>query len=190
MTLTLYADLAGDPITMTTSLAPSALPLGVQLRRLRPDDLDAVARLQAECHPGEAASAGERVQGLLAGEQGELLPSGTLVAVDEQGQVIAAVQTVQAAAVPGAEPTPFVVNLATQPAWQGRGLARALLVEAMRSAAPLGPRVGARVQQGNEQALSLLRSLGFSERAEVEPPAPPAREGSSALTGGDGTAVP
>lgn len=163
---TLFADLSADPITLTTRLAPSALPLGVQLRRVSvPQDADAVARLRREAHPGlpaaDPADAAAEVARHVGGQHGRPLPDGCLVAVDEQAQVIAWVLTVRP--VTGdAVADPVVLDLCTTPPWRGRGLGRALAVAAMRAAAAEADRVGIRVEEGNENALSLARSLGFT----------------------------
>ncbi|SDD72494.1 GNAT family N-acetyltransferase [Auraticoccus monumenti] len=163
---TLLADLSHDPITLTTRLAPSALPIGVQLRPTGPGDAEAVARLRLEAHPGRAgsdpATAAAEVGRHLAGEHGRLVPDGCLVAVDEQGQVIAWVLTVHPA--PGAAGTsaPLVLDLCTAPPWQGRGLGRALVVSAMRAAAAEADQVQILVEDSNASARSLFHSLGFA----------------------------
>lgn len=162
---TLFADLSHDPITLTTRLAPSALPLGVQLRPASASDAGAVARLRLEALPGQSGSdpvtAAAEVGRHLAGEHGQPVPDGCLVAVDEQSQVIAWVLTVRPA--PGSGTTSLLVlDLCTAPPWQGRGLGRALVVSAMRAAAAEADRVGIQVDDGNENALSLCRSLGFA----------------------------
>jgi N-alpha-acetyltransferase 10/11 len=164
--LTLYADLSADPITLTTRLAPSALPLGILLREAREDDVEQLAALRAQsAGETDAAASVAAVRATLTGGDGDYLPAGSKVAVDEQNAVVAFVQTVRRAA--GTD-EPFVVRLHTQPPWRGRGLGRALLVEAMRAAAADAPRIGARLDSSSTDAISLCRALGFSEAAATE----------------------
>ncbi|MVA76841.1 GNAT family N-acetyltransferase [Auraticoccus sp. F435] len=166
--LTLVADLSGDPITLTTRLAPSALPLGVQLRAAAEDDAAEVARLRLECHPSgggaaDLATATSEVRSRLGGGYGPPLEGGCQVAVDEQGGVVACVLAVASSPWPELAGSPCVLDLFTAPPWRGRGLGRALLVESMRAAAASADRIGLRVDDADGAAVSLCRSLGFTE---------------------------
>ncbi|WP_114558864.1 GNAT family N-acetyltransferase [Desertihabitans aurantiacus] len=176
--LILFADLSADPITMTTRLAPSALPLGILLRPARETDVEAMGTLRAESTGRtDVETSVAEVRATVDGRDGDYLPAASKVAVDEQDQVVAFVQTVGRTA-DGTDP--FVVRVHTQPPWRGRGLGRALLIEAMRAAAETSDRVGLRVDSANGEALSLCRSLGFVEDGAATPSEQPS---ASAPTG-------
>lgn len=120
-------------------------------RPMQLGDVDAVLSVEvtAYSHPW---SRGNFVDSLVAGYLAELQ-------VDDAGRPVA-----YYLAMPGVEEM-HLLNLTTAPAWQGRGLGRALLQRLYRRARELGAQtLWLEVRASNERARHLYRSEGFVEQ--------------------------
>lgn len=95
------------------------------------------------------------------GDYGRMDPDASLL-VEENGRVIAAVQTVVDAVWDHTPAGPFIIELIVHPSARGRGLAKHLMVRALRNLTMAGyESAGLRVEADNTPALALYRSLGF-----------------------------
>lgn len=145
----------------------SERPLPGRLRALDPDDDEPLARLLGRAYATNPtdralfvenedpiAEANASVRTLLHGGVGAWLPNASFVVEAPDGFASATL----ACDLRG----PLVAEVMTDPAWRGRGLARAVLTEtlyALRATDPRVPRLV--VTEGNGTADRLYRSLGF-----------------------------
>lgn len=132
-------------------------------------DSDAVGRLYFAAYPPGVAGdtvdeAIADVRAAIAGEYGVMRVDASLVASDGV-TLIGAVQVVDDPPWDDVPPGPFVIELFTDPAYRGRGIARDLITRSIAACASAGCRqIGLRVDSDNTPALALYRSLGFVER--------------------------
>jgi ribosomal protein S18 acetylase RimI-like enzyme len=145
---------------------------GHSVRRLRPEDLRALALIQAAAfhgspdalvHPALADpfESEAMLEGCLEGRFGEPFPAGNLVARRRDrmitGFIVSAIEE-------GTDSGPlgFVVSLAVTPSQRGRGLGRLLLAHALTAYATAGL-AGSSLQVGasNRTAAALYDSLGY-----------------------------
>lgn len=122
--------------------------------QLNSADMAAVAELEARCFSSPWGE--EHLRAALTS------PHFSAYGIKGQGRLYAYISL---SLVPGEIE---VLNIATRPEQRRRGLARALLVRALKAAAPAakqgyGVRVFLEVRMGNAPALGLYRSLGFAQ---------------------------
>ncbi len=150
----LVASLAAAPV-------PAPHPL-VTIRRVRPADTEEVAVLYHAAYDGawSMREAIDDILGNFGGRCGQLLEGASLVAVHRTSRrILGAVFTVTGAPWPETPQGPFVIDLFSAKAFRRQGIARALMLAAM--AASPGETMALRVEDDNEGALTLYRSLGF-----------------------------
>jgi GNAT superfamily N-acetyltransferase len=149
-----------DGVTLRAGVAPVPALVRARLAAYPPGHPDAGPS-------GRPASEHERdVVELLAGRAvGPVLEDASAVAADAAGAVAGAVVVTrvepEAWGWPGG---PWVADVLVVPAWQGRGLGRAMLRRAIARCAAAGEeRIGLTVTDGNP-AERLYRELGFQRR--------------------------
>jgi GNAT superfamily N-acetyltransferase len=153
-----------------------AVPAGYQLRASTPDDIGQLARLYLHSYdPGEACAdlleAEADIRAAFAGHYGQLWPAASLVATTGKQQIIAAVQIVHRAPWPDTPDCPFIIELFTARSHRRHGLARCLILGALRVMALTRPRpLALRVAETNDPALTLYRNLGFQGWNPTGPP--------------------
>ncbi|MGH3097217.1 MAG: GNAT family N-acetyltransferase [Streptosporangiales bacterium] len=142
-----------------------------RLRLCRRSDLDALGKLYFEAYdPGIAAATVDEavadMHATFAGEYGELWMEASPVAVDHDGRIVGAVQTVHRAPWNDVPDCPFVIELFTARDQRRRGIARALLSAAIAKSTGAGCRqIALRVEADNAAALALYTGLGFHTAA-------------------------
>ena len=110
-----------------------------------------------------AETARDDIQAALDGEYGELMPDASLVVLARH-QPVAVIQTVLRAPWEDVQAGPFIIELFTAPAYQGRGLGLHLLRRSIVACTNQHERcVGLRVDSENGPANRLYRSVGFTE---------------------------
>ena len=137
------------------------------LRSVRPDDRPSLARLHHRAYSGRfdqylflededpVHDAELAVQELLGGRWGEFLPWASPVAMGDEGPA-GAVLVVRASY------GPLIADVMVDPALQGRGLGRRLMVETIRRLRERGESVIVlNVTEGNAPAVALYERLGF-----------------------------
>ena len=147
---------------------PLRIPNGIHLRPPQPDEAEAVGELQQLSYAGteDAAMLGatreaaiEVIRTMFDGQYGPFDFAHSRLAEDEQGRLVGGCLVSS-----GRGDVLFILSLAVLPAWQGKGLGRALLAESFNQAAAAGiPQVGLAVSLGNDKALALYRSFGMTE---------------------------
>ncbi len=143
---------------------------GVRVRRVRPEDEAALARLHEEAYRGRfdrylfledvdpRRDALRHTADMMHGRWGPLLPEGSMVA-EEDGRVVGGVLTVRTPR------GPLIVDVETVPDRVGRGIARAALSSALYGLAPYGiGRPFLNVTDANRRAYRLYEGLGFVRR--------------------------
>ena len=142
----------------------------VTVRRVRPEDETALARLHEAAYRGRfdrylfledvdpQRDALRHTADMMHGRWGPLLPEGSTVA-EEDGRVVGGVLTVRTPR------GPLIVDVETAPDRGGRGIGRAALSSALYGLAPygLGPPF-LNVTDGNRRAYRLYEGLGFTRR--------------------------
>lgn len=130
---------------------------GLWLERATPEDLPALAALEAECHthPWNQSQFQEEAS---LGPPNALLVLRAAASSPERWRGIRAYTAYRVVV-----DEMHILNLAVAPGWRRRGLARWLLGFAVPQAARRGARrVFLEVRQGNRDALSLYEGLGFA----------------------------
>lgn len=143
-------------------------PSDIDVRASRVADLHSLANLYFDAYdPGFASATHEEaladIEASFRGDYGEYWFDASPLALRE-GAPVAAVMTVRRAPWPDVPPCPFVIETFTARPYRRLGLARLLLVQAMKTVAAEGERqLALRVATGNEPALRLYQELGFVE---------------------------
>lgn len=154
-------------VRMPSAGSPGPVPDGPgRLRPIEETDLQAVGRLYAASYPadvvGDETAALEDIRASWEGAYGTWLPGASLL-VEEGGQPVAAVLTVDRPPWEDVADLVFVIDLFTHPDHRGRGLAERLVRAALAAVDP-GRTVGLRVDSDNGPAVRLYHRLGFQER--------------------------
>lgn len=143
------------------------VPDGVRIRTFRPDDADAVVRVNGRAfadHPEQGAMDRADFDRRAASDWFD--PEGLFVAEDEQGQVIGFHWTKVEAPAWGEPPVGEVYVVGVDPDHHGGGLGTALTARGLRHLAESGVDVvDLYVEGDNAPALAVYRRLGFVERA-------------------------
>ena len=153
-----------------TTVAPSyPVPVGVEVRPLRPTDESALARLHERAYEDHfdrflalealdpSRDADRQLRDYFTGRYGEILSPGSSVAVCDSRLVAAAITTQYPA--PGRA---LIIDVMTDPDRQGRGLGRAVLSHAVRALRDRGETsITLNVTEGNSPAIHLYLRLGF-----------------------------
>lgn len=150
------------------SARPEPSVPGESLRPVVPADVPALAELHRRAYhdrfdrflflelDDEAADSRREVDEILGGRWGEFSATGSLVAEQDGAPVGAVLSVVTPAGV-------LVADVMVEPARQGSGVGRRMLTASLRALDRAGtPSVYLNVTEGNERALRLYRSLGFS----------------------------
>ena len=151
----------------TAPVEPAPVPPGVELRPLRNSDEGSLARLHERAYEHHldrflavedldpTRDADRQLHDYFSGRYGELIVPGSSVATRD-GKVVAAVITTRHTN------RALVIDVMTDPTWQGTGLGRAVLSDAVialraRGASP----IVLNVTEGNDRAIRLYSRLGF-----------------------------
>ncbi|HYW25922.1 MAG TPA: GNAT family N-acetyltransferase [Terriglobales bacterium] len=149
-----------DGITLRTGIAPVPAMVRVRLLAYPPGHPDAG-------FSGRSAADHEQdLTELLSGRLvGSVLEDASAVTTDAAGAVAGAVVVTRIGPEPwGWAGGPWVADVMVVPAWQGRGLGRALLLHAITRCSAAGEaRIGLTVTDGNP-AERLYAALGFQRR--------------------------
>jgi GNAT superfamily N-acetyltransferase len=148
----------------TIALPAAVLPPGTQLRQLAAQDAADLGQLYVRSYPPDVidgmdadAAIGDMVD-TFNGAYGVIMPEATLGAF-VAGHLVAVVMTVAQSPWDDLPRGPLIIEVFADPAHRRRGLARAVLLAAMRVISPRP--VSLRVSPDNAAALALYRSLGF-----------------------------
>lgn len=151
--------IAGDRGVPAVSGMPMPTPTPIEDR-----DLDAVGTLMAEAFRGTVDDEGETAEQLAdqlreatGGAWGDPLRDGWLLLAGSDGRPVSAVVTTRWWG------TPFVAMVATLPSHRGRGIASALIREAVRRSASGEDRAVGLIVTRDNPALRLYTELGFVE---------------------------
>ncbi|WP_286690557.1 mycothiol synthase [Aeromicrobium sp. REDSEA-S38_B2] len=143
------------------------VPAGTTIRTFRPDDADAVVRVNGRAfahHPEQGAMDRADFDRRAASDWFD--PEGLFVAEDEQGQVVGFHWTKVEAPAWGEPPVGEVYVVGVDPDHHGGGLGTALTARGLRHLADSGVDVvDLYVEGDNGPALAVYRRLGFVERA-------------------------
>jgi ribosomal protein S18 acetylase RimI-like enzyme len=153
---------------------PSAAPLpsvpalpGVEVRSVREADEPSLARLHESAYRSHldrylsieyldpVRDADHQLRDFFSGRWGELLASGSTVVVFD-GRIVAAALACRRA------DCALILDVMTDPVYQGRGFGRIALASALRALRDRGEaRIVLNVTEGNERAIRLYSHLGF-----------------------------
>lgn len=163
----------GKMLTFIASIASAcrepALPPGYRLRPCRPSDVNELGRLYFESYPRGVAGTNVSeaiadIEAAFSGAYGELWREASLVAFGADEQLVASIQIVRRAPWKDTPDCPFVIELFTAPGHRRLGLARALLMQAMKTVMEEQHKhLALQVDEENVPALKLYRSVGFDE---------------------------
>jgi GNAT superfamily N-acetyltransferase len=157
------------PLDLARPPAAYPCPDGYSVRPSEPADIGALAPLYLASYQSSAEVATLQVArtemaASFAGDFGPLWLDLSLVACDGEQRPVSAIQVVRRAPWDDTPPGPFVIELFTSPDHRRRGLARHLLIEALRGATESAETViGLRVESENPAAVALYRDLGFTD---------------------------
>ncbi|MER2600479.1 MAG: GNAT family N-acetyltransferase [Caldilineales bacterium] len=159
MLLTLLAD------TQQPARQAVRLPGGYVLRAMTKADIARCAQLYVAAYPrdivADLAEAEAEMAATEAGDYG-LLALTLSCLVEEEGEPVAALMTVEPAPWPDTPSGPFIIELFTHPVHRRRGLGRAALLWTAQAAQAQGKHTLAlRVDAQNAAALRLYTALGF-----------------------------
>lgn len=151
--------------TQQTARHGACLPADFTLRSMTPADVARCAPLYLAAYPraivADLAEAEAEMTATAAGEYGPL-DFALSCLIEQAGKPVCAVMTVDPAPWPDTPPGPFIIEVFTDPAQRGRGLARAALVSAAQAAQDRGKlSLALRVNGENQAALALYTDLGF-----------------------------
>jgi N-alpha-acetyltransferase 10/11 len=144
-----------------------ALADSVSIRSIADTDISLLAatylRAFGSVVGGSLEDAAAELKATFAGAWGVLWPEASLAAWQD-GEVTGAVLAVRRPSWKDAPDYPWLIDVFTDPGHRRAGVARALLVESCRVMSAAGePRVGLTVDDANLPAVTLYRSLGFSQ---------------------------
>jgi N-alpha-acetyltransferase 10/11 len=144
-----------------------ALPAGVTIRSIAETEVTLLAQTYLRAFGSAAAgSLNDAVAEMKAasdGAWGALWPEASPAAW-RCGELAGVVQTVRRPSWEGAPDCPWLIDVFTDPGHRRAGIARALIGAACRVMSAAGePHVGLTVDDGNLAAVTLYRSLGFSQ---------------------------
>ena len=152
------------------------VPQGVQLRRPRPEDEPAVAAMayrnyadtpdadMVSSSPEQAASI---IRAMFGGAYSRFMAECSCLAEDEGGSLVGSCLVGDVSRDDG-ERTAWVLDISVGPEWRGKGLGRAMLVNALNVAKRAGfERTGLMVTIGNSRAQALYQSLGLEEYGDI-----------------------
>ncbi|CAN5890547.1 hypothetical protein BH23ACT5_BH23ACT5_03360 [soil metagenome] len=159
--------------TLVTLISTSPVPIpapelapGYSVRPLDHSDVAEMGRLYFESYPPSVACANLEaattdIRASFHGDYGELWWEASPVVTHSTG-LAAAIMTVHRGPWEGTPGCPFVIEVFTDHAHRRRGLARALLVDCLRTTSSAGePSVALRVDPANTAATALYEPLGF-----------------------------
>ena len=156
-----------DMVTLSAKTAPLERELKTAARTVQDSDLPRLGELYFTAYePGDAGEtldvAMADMRSALEGRYGELLPEASHVALDDDGNIVAAVLVVERFTGDGAPDCPFIIELITDRSHRRRGLAEELVLETMDTLFNEGRQdVALRVEASNSAALALYLSLDF-----------------------------
>ena len=133
------------------------------------DDIPKLVTLWLQSYPGELVAqttAAEVCADWTAAFNNEygLLNYPASLLIEQDGEVIAAVQTVVNAVWDDTPPGPFIIEMIVHPTWQQRGIGRAILRQALAALPIQGfHTVALRAEKDNTPAQCLYRSIGFTD---------------------------
>jgi N-alpha-acetyltransferase 10/11 len=146
-----------------------ALPADVTIRSIAETDITLLAETYLRAFgPAAVGSLNDAVTEMKAasdGAWGALWPEASPAAW-KGGELAGAVQTVRRPSWEGAPDCPWLIDVFTDPRHRRAGIARVLIGAACRVMSEAGePCVGLTVDDGNLAAVTLYKSLGFTQSA-------------------------
>ncbi|MBW4094441.1 MAG: GNAT family N-acetyltransferase [Acidobacteria bacterium] len=155
-------------VTLIARTAPLERELKMKSRTTTEADVPRLGELYFSAYePGFAGSnsseAAAAVDAVFKGKYGSFLPDASHVALDENGEIIAAIMVVERSTTANTPEAPFIVELFTAHNHRRQGLAEQLVLASMDALFNAGfKEVALRVHEDNSAALALYLSLDFS----------------------------
>jgi N-alpha-acetyltransferase 10/11 len=154
-------------VTLIARTAPLERDLKIEARQATDADVPRLGELYFSAYdPGVASeslnAAVADIHASFAGKYGAYLPDASPVAVNDAGEIIAAIMVVERATWEQTPEAPFIIELFTDRNHRRQGLAEELVLACMDSLFNSGHReVALRVDSDNSAALALYLSLDF-----------------------------
>ncbi|WP_125610378.1 GNAT family N-acetyltransferase [Specibacter cremeus] len=156
-----------DMVTLIARTGPLERELKTASRTVTETDLTRLGELYFTAY--DPGIAGDNLDAAIAdlrehmeGKYGKFLPEASHVALDDNGNIVAAILVVERALDADAPDAPFIFELFTDREFRRRGLAEDLVLATMDTLFNAGqPDVALRVKEDNSAALALYLSLDF-----------------------------
>ncbi len=158
-----------DMVTLIAKTNPLERELKTASRTVQDTDLQRLGELYFSAYDAGAAGAGENLSAAMSnmrsameGKYGQVLHEASHVALDDDGEIVAAILVVDHFNGDGAPDAPFIIELITDRSHRRRGLAEELVLATMDTLFNEGRHnVALRVEATNSAALALYLSLNF-----------------------------
>lgn len=156
-----------DMVTLIAKTSPLERDLKIAYRNVQDSDVARLGELYFTAY--DAGVAGDTLeaamadmQDSLAGKYGPFMPEASHVALDEEGNIVAAALVVEHAAGADTPKGPFIFELVTDRGHRRKGIAEDLVLATLDSLFNEGREMLAlRVKETNSAALALYLSLDF-----------------------------
>jgi N-alpha-acetyltransferase 10/11 len=154
-------------VTLIAQTAPLERDLKIESRQATDADVPRLGELYFSAYdPGVASESPDAaiadIHASVAGKYGTYLPDASPVALNDAGEIIAAIMVVERATWPETPDAPFIIELFTDRNHRRQGLAEELVLASMDALFNSGHKeVALRVDSENAAALALYLSLDF-----------------------------
>lgn len=154
-------------VTLTAPTGPQDRgAAAIRIRPVEAPDLPELAGLYRLAYDGDPLRPGDGTLGgivaLLQGVHGSPVPDASLVSIDDDGHITAAIIATDAAMTAGGSGAAFIAQLITHPDHRRQGLAEELLRRCLHALHATGrTTVAVRVDSGNAAAMALYLSRDF-----------------------------